>query len=115
MNKPSPVIWLAIVLFLLLPSAAGKFFLNFAGGLIILFLLIPVLLTSIGWVGWRIIKSKFITCSSCGASFFNESSQCPICGSSVNNIKSESKNNYYKEESKPASSVTIDITPEKDK
>ena len=106
MNKPSPLIWLAIVLVFLLPSAAGRFLLDLAGGLMLLFILIPIILTGIGWIGWKILKSKFQQCDTCGTSFLNDLSTCPICGESISN------NNEKINQSFPASSATIDITPQ---
>ncbi|WP_320663463.1 hypothetical protein [Prochlorococcus sp. MIT 1223] len=105
MNKPSALIWLAIVLFLLLPSAAGKFFLDLAGSLILIFLLVPVVLGGVGWVGWKLLQSKLTKCNSCGTTFLNSASECPICG-----IKSDREiNNPY---NIPASNATIDIKAE---
>ena len=106
MNKPSPLIWLVIVLVFLLPSAVGRLLLNLAGGLMLLFILIPIILTGIGWIGWKILKSKFNKCNSCGASFINQLSTCPICGASISNINETVNENF------PASSATIDITPQ---
>ena len=105
MNKASQFLWLAIVLFILLPSAAGRFLLDLAGGIIFLLLLIPTLIAGIGWIGWKLLQPKLSKCESCGATFFNEISTCPLCGE----ISSNKNKNI------PASSVTIDITPNQDK
>tara|TARA_Y100001968_G_C19451862_1_gene769222 strand:+ start:447 stop:779 length:333 start_codon:yes stop_codon:yes gene_type:complete len=107
MNKPSPFFWFIIFLLLILPSAAGKFILNIAGSLIILFLLLPILIAGGGWLGWKVIKSKFETCSSCGTTFMNTMNECPICGNKIKSI-----NNSYEDSSIPASSATIDIKAE---
>ena len=109
MSKPSPFLWLAILLILLLPSTAGKFFLDVAGGLMILIFLLPILLTGAGWIGWKLLQSKLTSCTSCGTSFFNTLEACPICGQQYSSDKKNSTKNSI-----PASSVTIDVTPEKD-
>ena len=107
MTKPSPLIWLVIVLVFLLPSTVGRLLLDLAGGLMLLFILIPIILTGIGWIGWKILKSKFKKCDSCGASFINKLDNCPICG--CNTIKENKQTTDSI--NIPASSATIDITP----
>ncbi len=102
MNKPSPLIWLAILFFLLLPPAAGKYLLDFAGGIILLILITPIILGGVGWIGWRIFKSKLRTCENCNANFLNSMQVCPICGEQANDFNIDTQ---------PASSVVIDITP----
>ena len=102
MNKPSQFIWLAVVLLLVLPSAAGRFLLDIAGGIMVLFLLIPILIGGIGWIGWKLIQPKLTKCETCGTTFFNEISTCPVCGSPISN----------KDSSIAASSLVIDITAE---
>ncbi len=102
--KNSTIIWLFIIIFLVLPSSLGRFFLDIAGGVIIFIFLISLLITGIGWISWKKLKSNLITCSNCGSNYLNNSSQCPICGTSneknIDNI--------------PASSATIDITVEQE-
>ena len=67
MMRPSPMVWLAILLLLLLPTAAGRLLLDLAGGLLLLLLVLPFLLTGLGWIGWKILQSRMVTCSACGA------------------------------------------------
>ena len=108
MNRSSTFIWITLILLILLPTAAGRFIVDLASGLLVFFILLPFILGGAGWVGWKILKSRMNTCNACGASFLNQLSQCPICGSNIsnsNNLKNELSN-------VPASSVTIDITPE---
>ena len=107
MIKSSQLIWLGIFLFLLLPSATGRFFLDIAGGLLILLAIIPILITIIGWISWKIFQSQLSTCTSCGTSFFSQTEQCPICGSLNPNLDLNKKNN-----SVPASAATIDVSAE---
>ena len=107
MNKSSPIFWLIIFLLLLVPGATGKFVINIAGGLIILLLCLPILIAGIGWIGWKIIQSKFESCESCGTAYLNTSSECPICGQKTKDINASSK-----EISQPANTATIDIEAE---
>ena len=107
--RPSPLIWLLIVSLILIPSAAGRFLLDLAGGIIIISLLLPLILSGIGWIGWRILRKKIIKCDSCGVISFNNSSNCTICGSDLTLQKDIDTSN---DQNQPASSVTIDIIPE---
>ncbi len=102
MNKNPTIIWLLIILFLILPSSIGRIFLDLAGSLIIFLILISLLIAGFGWISWKKLKSNMITCNKCGANYINNLGQCPICGSS----------NTYQNDNIPASSATIDITPE---
>ena len=107
MTRPSPLLWLVIALLLLLPTAAGRLLLDIAGGLMIAFLTIPILLTGIGWLGWRAIQAKMITCKQCGVSSFNTGDQCPVCGA-----RRPSNNTSKSQNSIPASATTIDVKAE---
>tara|TARA_B100000700_G_scaffold236299_1_gene262116 strand:+ start:353 stop:652 length:300 start_codon:yes stop_codon:yes gene_type:complete len=96
---------MVFVLILILPTPAGKFIIDLAGGLFLLLALTPVILGGLGWIGWRVIKSKLQTCETCGSSFLNNQSFCPICGATTTNTQNSFENI-------PASSATIDIKPE---
>lgn len=75
----------------------------------LVFLAIPLLVSGIGWVGWRLIQSRMVQCEVCGVSSLKSSSQCPLCGADfpIENQRSSSKGN-----SEPASSATVDIVAE---
>ena len=107
MNRISPLIWISIVLIVLLPTAAGRFIVDIAGGLLILFILAPIFLGIAGWIGWKLIQSKMTKCENCGASFINNTNQCPFCGSSILSPKEQNQKSI----NEPASSATIDIKP----
>ena len=112
MNRISPLLWLIIIILIVLPSAAGRLLLDLAGGLILISLIIPFLLAGFGWIAWRILQSKMSTCINCGASFMNNLQECPICGSKVSNKVNLNTKEREAIENVPASSVTVDITPE---
>ena len=103
MTRPSPLVWLAIVLLLLLPTAAGRLLLDLAGGLLLILLVLPFLLTGLGWIGWKILQSRMVTCSACGAVNFGGSSVCSVCGTALDGMSGT-------DPSVPASAVTIDVT-----
>ncbi len=105
MNKPSSLIWMVLILLLIVPTPAGKFIIDLAGGLFIIITLIPLLLGGVAWIAWKRIQSKVQTCESCGSSFINSQIVCPICGSNIRNQKDNIENI-------PASAATIDIKSE---
>ena len=105
MNKPSSLIWMVLVLILILPTPAGKFIIDLAGGIFLLLTLIPVILGGVGWFAWKRIQSKIQTCEACGANFLNNQLLCPVCRTNIKNTQEDWGNI-------PASSATIDIKSE---
>ena len=105
MNKPSSLIWMVFILLIILPTPAGKFIIDLAGGIFLIIAIIPLLLGGFGWLAWKIIQSKVQTCEACGSNFLNSQMICPICGTTM--IK-----NADILENIPASAATIDIKSE---
>ncbi len=105
MDKPSSLIWMVFILLVFLPTPAGKFIIDLAGGIVLVITLIPIILGGIGWFTWKRIQSKINTCESCGSTFLNSQMICPICGTPI-------KNTADFLESIPASAATIDIKSE---
>ena len=105
MNKPSSLIWMVFILLLLVPTPAGKFIIDLAGGIFLILTIIPLILGGVGWLAWKRIQSKVQTCEACGSSFLNSQINCPICGANIRDIKDKLENI-------PASAATIDIKSE---
>ena len=105
MNKPSSLIWMVLILLVILPTSAGKFFLDLAGGIFLILTVIPLILGGFGWIAWKRIQSKLQTCEACGSSFINSQIICPVCGTNIRNNKDSLENI-------PASAATIDIKSE---
>ena len=105
MNKPSAFIWMVFILLLILPTPAGKFIFDLAGGIFLIITLIPLVLGGVGWFAWKRIQSKIQTCEACGSTFVNTQVICPICGTNIKNPQDTLDNI-------PASSATIDIKSE---
>ena len=105
MNKPSSLIWMVFILLFILPTPAGKFVLDLAGGIFIIITLIPIILGVIGWFAWKKIQSEVQTCEACGSSFLNSQMMCPICGTNIKQTADILENI-------PASAATIDIKSE---
>ena len=103
MEKSSPLIWFILFIILILPTAAGRFLLDLAGGIILAFFSISLLIALIGWIGWKRLNAKMQTCESCGVKSLSSNGKCPICGS--NSISIENSFN----ETAEASDATIDI------
>ncbi len=106
MIKLNSLIWLSILLIFLLPTSAGRFLIDMAGGFIILLLILSLFLGGAGWLTWRSIKSNIKSCKNCGTQFLSDSEICPACGSR----QTLSNDNFDK--NIPASAATIDIDAE---
>tara|TARA_B100000579_G_scaffold431582_1_gene446883 strand:+ start:135 stop:464 length:330 start_codon:yes stop_codon:yes gene_type:complete len=105
MNKPSSLIWMVFLLLVILPTPAGKFIIDLAGGIFLLITLIPLILGGVGWFAWKRIRSKVQVCEACGTSFLTNQIVCPICGKTIKNTQDILENI-------PASAATIDIKSE---
>ena len=105
MNKPSSLIWMVFILLLIVPTPAGKFIVDLAGGIFLILTIIPLILGGVGWLAWKRIQSRIQTCDACGSSFLNSQVNCPICGTNIKNSKDILENI-------PASAATIDIKSE---
>ena len=104
------MLWFALIMIFIVPTTAGRFLVDLAGGLILTLLALPLLLTGIGWIGWRILQTRLIKCDFCGSSIVRDSISCPVCGSELT-LKHQSDESFsQKNNSVPASSATIDIT-----
>jgi hypothetical protein len=80
LNRPPLFVLIAIGLLLLLPAGSGRVLLDLAGGLLLVFLVLPVLLGGLGWVGWKVLQSRMQSCSACGAVGLGSNLQCSVCG-----------------------------------
>ncbi len=105
MNKPSSLIWMVFILLFILPTPAGKFIIDLAGGIFLIITIIPLILGGIAWLTWKKIQSKLQTCEACGSTFLSSQINCPICGTTIKNTKDILENI-------PASAATIDIKSE---
>ena len=105
MNKPSSLIWMVFILLIIVPTPAGKFIIDLAGGIFLIITIIPLILGGIGWFTWKKIQSKVKICEACGSTFINSQTICPVCGKNINNTTDTLENI-------PASAATIDIKSE---
>ncbi len=106
MSKTSTFIWLSIIFIFLLPTSAGRFFIDMASGIVVIIFLATILISGVIWLSWKKIKANIQSCGNCGANYFSESTVCPICGSIQKSDEDNSEFNI------PASSATIDISAE---
>ena len=105
MNRPSSLIWMVFILLVILPTPAGKFIIDLAGGIFLILIIVSLILGGIGWFTWKTIQSQIQTCKACGSTFLNSETMCPICGTTIKN-KTDILENI------PASAATIDIKSE---
>ena len=84
MNRPPAILWLVLLL-LLLPTAAGRILIDVVGGVALVLIAVPLILTGLGWIGWKLLQMQATSTSAATS------------GASANG-------------SVPASDVTIDIS-----
>ena len=107
MNRPPALLWFAVLLLLLLPTAAGRVLLDLVGGLALVLLAVPLLLTGLGWIGWKVLQSRMVSCPACGTSSLKGVAVCPACGTPMPVDQSAPATSNP---AVPASDVTIDVT-----
>ena len=107
MNRPPAVLWIAVVLLLLVPTAAGRLLLDLAGGLLLTLLALPLILSGLGWIGWKLLQSRMVTCTACGATGLKGTGVCALCGTPYANA--EASVDAAAAPSTPASDLTIDV------
>ena len=108
MNRPPAVLWIAVVLLLLVPTAAGRLLLDLAGGLLIALLALPLILSGLGWIGWKLLQSRMVTCTACGATGLKGAGICAVCGTPYDNA-GDTPGTSAAASSRPASDLTIDV------
>ena len=107
MNRPPAVLWIAVVLLLLVPTAAGRFLLDLAGGVLLALLALPLILSGLGWIAWKLLQSRMISCTACGATGLEGAAVCAVCGTPYASAGGQSASAATP--STPASDVTIDV------
>lgn len=101
--RSAPLVWIAVLLLLLLPSPAGRALLDLAGGVLLALLALPLILGGLGWVGWKLLQQRLVACPACGAMSLSSRGHCGICGAELSPQTVDSA---------PASSMTIDVQAE---
>ena len=107
MNRPPAVLWIAVVLLLLVPTAAGRLLLDLAGGVLLALFALPLILSGLGWIGWKLLQSRMISCTSCGATGLKGAAVCAVCGTPY--VSAGGHSSSAAAPSTPASDVTIDV------
>ena len=107
MNRPPAVLWIAVVLLLLVPTAAGRLLLDLAGGLLLTLLALPLILSGLGWIGWKLLQSRMITCTTCGATGLKGAGVCSFCGTPYPTAADNT--GVSAAQSTPARDLTIDV------
>ena len=107
MNRPPAVLWMAVVLLLLVPTAAGRLLLDLAGGVLVTLLALPLILSGLGWIGWKLLQSRMVNCAACGATGLKGAGVCAVCGTPYPSAADNSTSAAAP--STPASDLTIDV------
>ena len=79
------MLWIAVVLLLLVPTTAGRLLLDLVGGVLLALLALPLILLGLGWIGWKLLQSRMISCAVCGATGLKGAGACAVCGTSYGN------------------------------
>ena len=107
MNRPPALLWIAIVLLLLVPTAAGRLLLDLAGGVLLTLLALPLILSGLGWIGWKLLQSRMVSCNACGATGLKGTGVCAVCGTPYASAGANAA--AAATPSTPASDLTIDV------
>ena len=108
MNRSPAVLWIGVVLLLLLlPTAAGRLLLDLAGGVLLALLALPLILSGLGWIGWKLLQSRMISCTACGATGLKGAAVCAVCGTPY--ASAGGRPASAAAPSPPASDLTIDV------
>ena len=105
MERKIPWVWIVLGgLLLLAPGTFGRLFLDFAEGLTLTVLLLPLILGIVGFVGWQLLQRRLKPCPACG--FVSSGLEaCPACGASLANDSGPSAPVEYID----ARTATIDV------
>ncbi|WP_353291761.1 hypothetical protein [Synechococcus sp. M16CYN] len=106
MNRFPLLVWFAIMLLLLAPTAVGRVLLGLAGNLVLATLFLPLLLGGIGWLGWKVLRLQIKICPTCGSVGFKNSGLCATCGAAYNVERIGSRPSDVQT---PASDIIIDV------
>ena len=107
MNRPPALLWIAIVLLLLVPTAAGRLLLDLACGVLLTLLALPLILSGLGWIGWKLLQSRMVSCNACGATGLKGTGVCAVCGTPYTSAGANAA--AAATPSTPASDLTIDV------
>jgi len=108
MSRLPSLVWFFLFL-LLLPTAAGRFLLDLAGGVVVVLFAISCLVAGLGWLGWRVLQSRMRTCEACGVVSMGGSDHCPICGAGLSDKHGQGYTSPIENPSMPASATTVDV------
>ena len=107
MNRPPAILWIVVLLVLLLPTAAGRLLLDLAGGVLLALLALPLVLSGLGWIAWKLLQSRMISCTACGATGLKGAAVCAVCGTPYPSAGETPVSAAAT--STPASDLTIDV------
>ena len=69
----------SLIFILIIPLFGLNFFIGLIGNILLLIVLVPLLILTIGFLGLNSLKSTINLCESCGATIIGNNGNCPYC------------------------------------
>ena len=69
----------SLIFILIIPLFGLNFFIGLLGNILLLIVLIPLLILTLGFLGLNSLKSTINLCESCGATIIGNNGNCPYC------------------------------------
>ena len=70
-------------------------------------LALPLILSGLGWIGWKLLQSRLISCTACGTTGLKGAAVCAVCGTPYASAGCSPVSAAVP--SAPASDLTIDV------
>ena len=96
----------SLIILIVVPIFGINFIISFLGNILLLLFFIPLLLVILIFLGFNSYKSKFSTCSKCGAISLGLSETCINCGADLKDVIERNQSN------KKPSESTIEVKAE---
>ena len=80
----------SLIFILIIPLFGLNFFMGLLGNILLLIVLVPLLILTIGFLGLNSLKSTINLCENCGSTIIGNNGNCPYCDyKPIKNIQKE--------------------------
>ena len=80
----------SLIFILIIPLFGLNFFIGLIGNILLLIVLVPLLILTIGFLGLNSFKSSINLCENCGSTIIGNNGNCPYCDyKPIKNIQKE--------------------------